>query len=95
MGKISKKNQDDIFAKEFAKLYVSVVDMSKKDIEFTKQRIKMWEQIRIDHYDFEPAKIFKKKHKEWEEKLEEYDTIISNLYGEYAMECDDFYNLIT
>lgn len=91
----NETNNDEKFAQEFAKLYVNAVEFAKFDVEATQKRIDMWNKIIHSHYELEPMKIFKKSHKEWEKKLNEYDMILFNLYKSLEVSCNDYFELIT
>ncbi len=66
----------------------------KSDIDLIEKRIKIWEQIRRDHFVFEPCPIFKKKHQKWEQQLLEYENIILDLYNQNLDNYVDYYETI-
>lgn len=92
------KNNDnfnnEVFAKEFAKLYKISLDMSDFELKFAYKRVEMWESIRNNHYQDKPLKIFKKKYLEWEKKLKEINEVLNNIYNDICTQIEDYNNLI-
>ena len=64
------------------------------NIKLIEKRIKIWEQIRRNHFGLEPCPIFKKKYQKWEQQLLEYENIISHLYNEKLTNYADYYETI-
>lgn len=89
----NKKNEKSLEF-QFAKLYVNEVERAKKDIEFTYNRIKLWEDLKNSHYDMEPLKIFKNKHKDWKNKLDDYNKRLFEMYKELEEDMDDYLMLL-
>lgn len=82
------------YAEEFAKLYKIGIDMAESDIKCISTMIKFNEERVKNHYESEPLKIFKNKHKKWEEDLMEIKEHLYHLYESYAVAVDDYHELI-
>lgn len=89
-----KKENNNKLEKEFLKLYNFALEMSNSNIDFAMKRIKIWEDIRKNHYDNEPSKIFKNKHVIWENRLNEINITLNKIYMDLEMIIDDRYKLI-
>ena len=89
-----KKEKNNKLEKEFLKLYNLTLEMSNNDIDFAIKRIKIWEDIRKNHYDNEPPKLFKNKHIIWENKLNEINKTLHKIYIDLEVIIDDHYKLI-
>lgn len=64
-------------------------------IDFYENQYKRYEKCIVDHLEEEPPKFFKKKHKLWEEKLEELKRCHDEAFSNYLEECEDLYKLHT
>lgn len=71
-----------------------IFDTFNFESKLLEQRIKIWEQIRRNHLDLKPFKIYKRKYEKWEHQLLEYDNIISFLYNQKLINYDQFYESI-
>lgn len=79
MSKNKDNNNEVKFAEAFAKLYGMCIDMTQKDLEFAYVRKDMWIQIRNDHYEMKPFKLFKKAYEKWKKRLKEIDDTIKRI----------------
>lgn len=61
------------------------------DIGFYEETYNLWGNSLINHKDSEPLKIFKKKHREWEEKLELLQNKYDSAYDKFLNKIDDLY----
>jgi hypothetical protein len=93
MSKKTLTEKEKEFAERYVELYKIGVSMCESDISFTNERIKMISDIRKNHYEMKPLKIFRKSYKEWKEQLEYFDNKILDLYKELELCINDYTDL--
>lgn len=93
-----KKNEitedEKKIAEAFAKMYENCMDSTKSLATFYDKQKKMYLEMIENHYEIEPFKIFKKKHKEWEDRLLELEKSYNEAHENFMFEMKDLESLM-
>ena len=81
-----EKTDDNVALKIVDLMLCHSKEESKLYLEFLSNKIKFREHSLKSLRDDEPCKIFKKKHKDWEMKVEALENEIMDIYKQYGNE---------
>ena len=81
-----EKTDDNVALKLVDLMLCHSKEESKNYLEFLSTKIKFREQSLKSLRDDEPCKLFKKKHEEWQMKVEALENEIMDIYKQYGNE---------
>ena len=94
MNKENISEDDKKFAEAYVGLYKCCLDGTESLANFYDNQKKMYGKLIENHYEQEPLKVFKKKHKEWEDKLQELENSYDKAHENFIFEINYLENLM-
>ncbi len=85
---------NEAFAKVFATTYNFVFESTRLSIKFYEIEYKRLQREMIKLEENEPLKIFKKSHKNWEDKLQDLKQKYDDSFTKYIKECEELENVM-
>ena len=86
------KEQEKL-AQVYVSMFENLKNQEKVTIKFYENQYKFYLDQLMTHRQNEPLKIFKKKHNDWQSKLEILENGYNNAFDKFVYECNELENL--